>query len=128
MTRTSLSPSLAYSVLAGPIVWAIHFVSVYMITEFGCRANFNNWLFITPANIHLIILIMTIVSLLSVGFGGALAYRQWRTQDNHSEIDSSTKTQGFLVMMGMLLSALFLFAIVMTAAPTLFLSTCGQAL
>jgi hypothetical protein len=128
MTRTSLSFSLAYSVLAGPIIWAVHFVIVYMITEFGCRVNFNNWLFITPANINLIILIVTVVSLVAVGFGGLLAYRQWKTQEDHSGSESSVKTHDFLVTAGMLLSALFLLAIVMTAAPTPFLSTCGQAI
>jgi uncharacterized membrane protein len=128
MTRTSLSLSLAYSILAGPIVWAIHFVIVYMITEFGCRVNFNNWLFITPSNIYLVIVIVTVVSLLGVGFGGLLAYRQWKTQEQYNGADSSIRTHDFLVTVGMLLSALFLFAIVMTAVPTLFLSTCGQAI
>jgi hypothetical protein len=128
MTRTSLSLSLAYSVLVGPIVWAIHFVTVYMMTEFGCRANFNNWLFITPANIHLSILIITVVSLLAVGLGGLLANRRWKVEVDDERSDSSTKTHDFLVRGGMLLSALFLFAIVMTDVPTLFLSTCGQAI
>jgi hypothetical protein len=118
MIRGTSLLSQAYTVLAGPIVWAIHFVVVYAIGEFGCRANFNNWLFITSANIQMVIVATTIVSLVAVGSSGLLAYRDWREHP-----DDLTPIR-FLDMMGILLNALFLLAILMTVAPAFFLPAC----
>jgi hypothetical protein len=118
MTRGTSLFSLGYSVLAGPIVWAIHFVVVYAIGEFGCRANFNNWQFISPANIQMVIAAATIVGLIAVGGSGLLAYRYWREQP-----DDSTLIR-FLGMTGILLSLLFLLAILATFTPIFVLPVC----
>ena len=42
MSRTISPLSLAFMLLAGPILWFVHFVLFYAAAEFGCRANFNN--------------------------------------------------------------------------------------
>jgi hypothetical protein len=124
----SLPPiRMAYTVLAGPVLWFIHFVVVYSIAEFGCRANFNNLLFITPATMRIIIIAITIPVLVLVGIGGGLAYRRWiGIKDNSSQGFSTEERERFLIMVAMLLCALFLFSIVMTTMPTFFLDVCDQ--
>ncbi|MBC8171662.1 MAG: hypothetical protein H7X77_08310 [Anaerolineae bacterium] len=128
MTRTTALFSLSYSILAGPILWFVHFFAVYALAEFGCRSNFNNLLYITPANIRTIIIVMTIPILLAVGFGGVLAYRNWRTLNQHPALETVPEARSrFLILMGMLSSALFLLSILFTVAPIFFLSVCDRA-
>jgi hypothetical protein len=119
MTRTLSPLALGYSILAGPVLWFVHLLAVYNLTEFGCRVNFNNLLFITPSTIQILILIITVVILVMVGVGAFLAYRSLR----ESDLQEGARLH-FLVMMGVLLSSLFLFIIVVTAMPTFFVSVC----
>jgi hypothetical protein len=128
MTRIKLSLSLGFSVLVGPITWFVHFILVYAVGEFGCRINFNNQFVVSPATIQLVVGIATITAVIVVGIGGLIGFRQWQSIENQqSDVPSAEMLVHFLGLVGMLLSALFLFAILMTAAPTLFLSTCDRA-
>jgi hypothetical protein len=61
MQRTNNLFRLGYSILVGPIVWAVHFMTVWVVSEFGCRANFNNVLFYPPATIRTAIIVATVV-------------------------------------------------------------------
>src|SRR5687768_12559370 len=92
MTRPISPFSMAFSVLAGPILWFVHFVAVYVVAEFGCRINFSNLIFVTPESIRLWITVLTIVVLIPVAIGGVLAYRNWRqlpaNGENGSPIDA----------------------------------------
>jgi hypothetical protein len=128
MTRPISPFSMAYSVLAGPILWFVHFFAVYVIAEFGCRINFSNLVFVTAESIRLWITVLTIVVLILVAFGGLLAYRNWRqlpaNGGNGSPIDARLH---FLVVIAMCLSALFWFSIIFTAMPAFFGAVCDQA-
>lgn len=115
----------AYSILAPPILWFAHFFVVYAIAEFGCRANFNNWLFITPATITLLTIVITVIALVLVGISGMIAYRRWTTLNGNQNTDDSLgERERFLVGAALFLNGLFLFSIIVTALPALFLSAC----
>lgn len=128
MTRT-LSPfSLGYSILAGPVLWFVHFFAVYAVAEFGCRSNFNNLVYITPANIQVAILVLTVIALAAVAFGGALAYRSWQTLGQEkAETTAEEARFRFLSILGILFSGLFLLSILFTVAPTFVLNVCDKA-
>lgn len=134
MTRTSvtrtLSPlALGYSILAGPILWFVHFVAVYSLAEFGCRANFNNLLFITPSTIRIVVIVLTLPTLLAVGYGGVVAYRAWETVNRDEPAETSSQsTWRFLLILGMLFSAMFLLSILFTVAPAFVLNVCEQGI
>lgn len=129
ISRTHSPLALGYSVLVGPILWFIHFIAVYSLVEFGCRANFSNLSFITPATIRLVSIALTLPVLLAVGYGGVLAYRAWQTldQDESAEPARADSTR-FLTILGMLFSALFLLSILFSIAPAFFLDICEQAI
>jgi heme/copper-type cytochrome/quinol oxidase subunit 2 len=145
MNTTRLS-TLTYNILAGPIVWAVHFLAVYTIAEFGCRANFTNLQFIAPATIQLLTLVLTIPALVLVAIGALSAYRMSRslqTADSLSlereadqtvgvssslyTVQEQAERQGFLIWLGVLLSVLFFVGIVATAAPALVVNICDWA-
>lgn len=123
MTRVLSPMTLAYSILSGPVVWFVHFVVVYSLADFGCRANFTNLAFITPDTIRLLIIVVTVVAVVLVGAGGIFAYRGW----TRGKLTSIGEHEHFLVVAAMLLSALFLFSILITTMPTFFLNVCDQA-
>jgi hypothetical protein len=129
MTRTISPITLGYGILAGPIMWAVHFVLVYMVAEFGCRANFVNLTYFSPDGIRTFIFGVTVVFVLGVASGGIIAYRSWNTLQNNGEGDSprNERTQ-FLVKMGLFLSALFILSIIFTAMPAFFTNACDRAL
>jgi hypothetical protein len=125
MTRMNSSLTLGYSILAGPVLWFVHFVLVYAVAEFGCRANFNNLLVVTPGTIQILILVISAIILVLVGAAALFAYRAWQAA-RHNGISTESSHYDFLAMMGVLLSALFLFIIVFTTLPTFFLSVCDM--
>lgn len=129
MTRTISPITLGYGILAGPIMWAFHFMIVYMVAEFGCRANFVNLPYFSPDGIRAFIGIVTVVFVFSVASGGIIAYRSWNTLQNNGEGDSPQNERAqFLVKMGLFLSALFILSIIFTAMPAFFTNTCDRAL
>jgi hypothetical protein len=125
--RNTISPiSLGYSILVGPILWLLHFVFVYALAEFGCRANFTNWWYFPPETIRTSIILVTIPVLLLVAIGGFMAYGSWQRLSARPEIE--VEGEYFLAATGILLSSLFLFIILMTAAPSLVLNICDKVL
>jgi hypothetical protein len=119
---------MAYSVLAGPVLWFVHFVALYVVAEFGCRINFSNMVFVTPESIRLWVVVLTVAIFIPIAIGGVLAYRNWRQLPQHSETGSPIDARlHFLAVVGMCLSALFLFSIVFTAMPAFFTAICDQA-
>lgn len=128
MTRALSHFSLLYSIMAGPIVWALQFVLVYMVAEFGCRANFNNVVYFTPETIRLICVVITVIALLAVAFGGLLAYRNWQALPNRQTDTTANDYQTrFLISLGALLTPLFLLSIIATVAPVFIVSVCDRA-
>ena len=132
MTRTFSPVAMGYSILAGPVCWFIHFIGVYVLVEFGCRANFTNQLFITPQNIRLIILLATLPALIAVGWGGMMAYRMGQSlerdeQSGELAADKDAPSR-FLVTLAMVFSVFFAISIVFTVMPTFFLSVCDKAI
>jgi hypothetical protein len=128
MTRTISSAALAYSILAGPIIWFVHFFGVYAIAEFGCRANFNNLLFLAPDNIRVAIAAITGGMLIIVAAGGMIAWRLSKQlpMPQHDEEAPIAYTR-FLVMLGIFLSLLFFISIIVTAVPAFVLNVCDKA-
>jgi hypothetical protein len=120
--QRSFSPmTMGYSILVGPILWFAHFIFVYALTEFGCRANFTNWWYFPPETIRIWIILVTVPVLLLVAIGIFLGYGGLRGR-------SSEDNEGyFLASSGILLSALFLFIIIMTTTPSFVLAVCDKA-
>ncbi len=133
MSRTISPLSLAFTLLAGPILWFVHFVLVYAAAEFGCRANFNNLIFFTPESIRSTIIVVTVVALVGVLWGGLLGYRSLKAIQNRGHSDPSLQELPddtrirFLLMLGMTLNAFFFLNILVTVMPAFFVGVCDMA-
>jgi hypothetical protein len=128
MTRTISPFALAYSILAGPVLWFVHFFVVYGMAEFGCRANFNNFLFFAPENIRLAIAGITSGTLIIVAAGGMIAWRLSKRLPVHQRHEETQIAYTrFLIMLGVFLSLLFFISIIVTAVPAFILNVCDKA-
>ncbi|MBC7814197.1 MAG: hypothetical protein H7175_23790 [Burkholderiales bacterium] len=127
MARSRSSMTLAYSILVGPILWFVHFAAVYSVAEFGCGSNFNNLMYISPANIRIVIVAITLPALILVAIGGLLAYRGWVSLRDQSIGILAGERERFLIKAAILLNGLFLLSIVATTVPTFFVNACDLA-
>lgn len=57
-------------VLAGPTIWMVHFLAVYLVAEWSCQGVRTGWFDgLSPGGVELSTLIITVVAVaLSVGF------------------------------------------------------------
>ena len=130
MSRTISPISLACTLLAGPILWFVHFVVVYALAEFGCRANFKNLSFFTPETIRSSIVIITVALLVGVLLGSLLGYRSLKALQNKTNSDPSLPESPddtrirFLLIAGMTLNAFFFINIIVTTLPVFFVDVC----
>lgn len=121
--RVSLlsGPSLWFSILGGPVIWFAHFNLVYSIVDFGCQAGADN-----PATaLNLAVIAVTVIAVLLIGWAGITSYRNWQRAKDTTESDFQERSQ-FMGFIGMLLSAIFIVATVVSVVPVFFLSTCGS--
>jgi heme/copper-type cytochrome/quinol oxidase subunit 2 len=129
MQRTNNLFRLGYSILVGPIVWAVHFMTVWIMSEFGCRANFNNVLFYPPGTIRTAIIVATVLALVLVSIGAVLAVRGWgRLNGTARPANDAQETTDYLTVTGFLMSSLFLFIIFVSAMPNFILNVCDKVL
>jgi hypothetical protein len=125
--------SLWFGALSGPIVWSLHFLIGYGLTEIACRLGILESQVMGLPVLSIIILLLTLAALLITLFAGVLAYRNWQDLKRASLAPSlATGLQRvdqdsgrFMAFGGLLLNGLFSFLILATGLPTLVLSPCG---
>jgi hypothetical protein len=109
--------------LSGPVIYAVYFLTVYVLGEFGCFAGFSqiNLLGLDPVRLGVIVLTI-MAALLTLGMG-FVSFRQWRAlragPDDPDEDDPK-----FMLFVGMWLNGLFTLVILLTAVPMLVGSAC----
>ncbi len=125
------SRMLWIQLLAGPILWSIHFLLSYLIVEAFCQVGWDfNILGIN--GLSFIVIALTILAVLATALFALRSYRGWRglhedrrLRDEFGEsaswFESSTD---FMFFTGFLLSVLFAATILMVGLPALFLQPC----
>lgn len=102
--------------LAGPILWLVQFISVYMLVEWACR-NGAHWALI----------VINLFFLLPVAAAGLLAARKWIELGREVPSDTGPPEiiwAQFLAVLAMASAALFFLAISAQAIPTIIFSPC----
>jgi hypothetical protein len=126
--RESGGFGLWYSVASGPVLWAAHLSISYALASNACQHGFLVDASLLGINaLTLSLVLITLVFLAAVAYGGWLAYRGWRELRDTSRgmgVPDGQRTR-FLTFSGMLLNVLFFGAILMTIAPTLFFNPCS---
>lgn len=117
--------------LAGPILWSIHFIVSYLLVEAFCRMGWNFNLLGLPG-LSVIVVVLTVLALLVVAIFGMRSYRSWRNLNRDLTLreqvrETSQWSDGpveFVYLSGFLLSVLFGVTILAVGIPALFLRPC----
>jgi len=115
--------SLWFGLLAGPIIYSLHFLTVYWIAEAACQANLLRYRVLGLEAISFWVLLLTVVAAALTGYGALLAYRDWRRMRDN-EAQNLPSYPPFMAFVGLWLSASFTVVILLTGLPALFLVLC----
>lgn len=110
--------NLWVGLFGGAMAWAIHFLSAYVVAEFGCVGRFgerNYW------NISLVAwleLFLTFAAVLVAAVSTAVAYRsQLRLSSNTDDSCAPQQAARYMARAGLLTSGIFTFVILFESIP-----------
>jgi hypothetical protein len=117
--------------LAGPVLWSVHFILCYLFIEAACQAGWN-FPILGMSGLSLIVIVLTVLAVLGTILFARRSYRGWRTIHRERRLrDQVREGSGwfegpvdFMYFSGFLLSVLFAIIILMVGLPALFLQPC----
>ena len=121
-----------FSLIAGPLVWTVHFLTLYILTAIACAQGFFHEEILGLRVVPLVGGAVTVIAVALILDGGVLAYRRWRGMPSNGEpaplpphdSNNVASRRRFMAYAGLLLSGLALIATVWETLPILFFATC----
>lgn len=117
--------------LAGPVLWSVHFIVGYLLVEASCRAGWN-FQILGINGLSFIVIALTVLAVLGAILFGVTSYRGWKSVNTGRSLRDelrdtsrwSEEPTEFMYFSGFLLSVFFALTIVMVGLPALFLHPC----
>lgn len=118
--------------LAGPILWSIHFLLSYLLVEAFCQLGWS-FKILEMNGLSVILIALTVLAIVSASLFGLKSYRAWKDLNDNRNLaaeirEASRWSEGpleFVYFSGLLLTVLFTAVILMTGIPVLFLRPCA---
>lgn len=127
VSRDRRNRAVLWMFLAGPIVWSVHFMVVYLVVEAGCTGDGPGLALFDPPVPTVVTLAATAVAALACLASAAWGWRRWRT-NQHAPSDAAGLEEpdpgGSLAFGGFLMSLLGFMAVVFVGLPALVLPAC----
>lgn len=113
--------------LAGPLIWSVHFVVLYLVVEAGCTGSGRGLEAFDPPVPSIVTLAGTVVAALASLAAAAWSYRRWRS-DQAEPPDRTDLSPGEgvapLAFVGFLLAILGFVTVLFVGLPVFFLPAC----
>lgn len=118
-----------WSLILGPIVWALHFLAVYVGAAVLCAKGWN----VDVAGfgaVRVAIGAATFIAVTAILWAGSVAWRRWREDDVATgffvphDRDTVESRRRFTAFSAVLLAGLSLTAVLYQAMPAIFIATC----
>ncbi|MDQ3708471.1 MAG: hypothetical protein M3387_04040 [Actinomycetota bacterium] len=118
--------------LAGPVIWSVHFMVVYLVVEAGCTGDGPGLYLFDPPVPTVVTLVATIVAAVACLACAGWSHREWRTSRQRvaseaerptGELDEHDRRES-LAFAGMLLSLLGAVTVLFVGLPALVLPAC----
>ena len=131
-TSQERNPRLLWiQLLAGPVLWSVHFLLSYLLVEAACQAGWN-FNIVGFHGLSFLVVVLTILAFIGTSLFALRSYRGWRDLHGDRSLkeefrESSHWFEGpedFMYFSGLLLSILFAVTILMVGLPALFLQPC----
>jgi hypothetical protein len=121
-----------FSLIAGPLVWTVHFLTLYIVTAIACAHGFFHEEVLGVRVVPLVGGAVTLVAVALILDAVVLAYRRWRglpaegppaPLPPHDANDVASRRR-FMAYAGLLLSGLALIATLWQTLPILLFASC----
>lgn len=117
---------IGLSLLAGPLVWALHMSVVYPVTSLACAWDWFPGTLAGMPGLQAFQLFVTIIAALVVAAAGFSAWANWRRlRADVPDDEPETALSPFGAFLGVLSNALFFVAIILSVVPIFTLSPCA---
>jgi hypothetical protein len=119
--------------VAGPVIWSVHFMVVYLITDAGCSGEGPGLALFDPPVPKVVTLAATAVAALAALACAGWSWRRWRAAGTVPAADEAPDLAGglqdrdrggTLALAGFLLSLLSFVTILLVGLPALVLPSC----
>jgi hypothetical protein len=119
--------------LAGPVIWSVHFLLVYLVAEAGCTGDGPGLELFDPPVPTVVTLAATAVAAVASLASAAWGYRRWRPATHEPAADEAGDLSGALAdrnrggtlaFAGFLLSSLSFVTVLFVGLPALVLPAC----
>ena len=119
--------------VAGPVIWSVHFLLVYLVVEAGCSGDGPGLTLFDPPVPKVVTLAVTVAAAAAVLACAGWSWRRWRTDaaevaaDEAADIAGGLQDRdrgGTLAFAGFLLSLLSVVTILLVGLPALVLPSC----
>ena len=107
-------PALWFAIFVGPAAWTLHLLLSYPLVPVAC-ATLGPWL------LHGV----TLVTVLAAGMGVVVALRGGQQIERGAVGSGGRDARRYLALLGLLMSAMFVFVILVEGLPPLFINPCG---
>jgi hypothetical protein len=119
--------------VAGPVIWSVHFLLVYLVTEAGCSGDGPGLTLFDPPVPKVVTLAVTAAAAVAALACAGWSWRRWRTDAAEAAADEAADLAGghqdrdrggTLAFAGFLLSLLSVVTILFVGLPALVLPSC----
>lgn len=117
-----------FGLLAGPLVYSLHFMVVYLLVETACRADLLRFTWLGLDGIVIWVVALTLVAALVTGYSMVVALRNWQQARPANGQQHPPRKEGnasLMAQVGIWLSGYFTIAVLLTGLPAAFLSICS---
>jgi hypothetical protein len=121
-----------FGLIAGPLVWTAHFLTLYVFTAIACAHGFFDHQVLGTNVVRLVGGAATLVAVILILDAGFVSWRRWRGEPvvgqpeplpPHDTNDVASRRR-FMAYAGLLLSGVSLIATVWESLPLVFFASC----
>lgn len=117
-------PAFWVLLIAGPVIWFMHFMAVYLMVEAACTVDPPDTRLLGRPILSTLTLGATVVAVIAAVAPTTLAYRRWRNASGDDDWMEISGDNSGLAYAGFLLGVLSVVAIGFVGLPAAFLDPC----
>lgn len=122
--KSAVSPVMWFAVLGAPFAWGVEFAVGYWLSQTGCSVPGREW----SLDQNVLGVILTVVALAVAVAAGLTSVAMFRgTRDAEEDDAPPAGRVHFMAAVGMTVTTLFVFIIVMTGLGIVILPDCHQS-
>ena len=118
-----------FSVIAGPLIWSVHFLSIYVFTAIACAQGFFHDEILGIRSVPLVGSAFSLIAIALIADALYVSWQRWRADGGQEPLpphggNEPASRRRFMAYSGLLLSGIALVATVWQTLPIYFFASC----